>query len=237
MYSYVSLHLRTFVYIYIQLHTFAYICIFHAYPHVLTRRKSLPPVERIKVDMDALETRLQRSMEMIEQKKRRLDLTRSQLTVASQTKQSTLAAIFSFGGMIKNSQVRQVEDNIAKLEEDISGLKGLTELIKADLNIAQYTMEQVMLSRTLKGRLWQVLGIFFSFYCIYRLFTGTINVVWRSNEPYHMALDPVTKFLKHLEIFQENDLIFWSQQISFLLVSTMIILSIRSLLLNLQKVC
>jgi len=186
--------------------------------------------------MDALETRLQRTVDMIEQRKKRLDLTQNQLSLASATPMSTIAKIFSLGGVIKSSQVRQIDDSISKLEDEINGLNRLNEQLKNDYNSSKFLHEQLTLSRTLKGKLWQFIGIIFSVYCLYRLITGSINVLFRSSEPYHMALDPVTKVLKRLELFKESDLMFWSQQISFVMVSVMIVLSIRSLLLNLHKV-
>lgn len=89
-------------------------------------------------------------------------------------------------------------------------------------------------ARTLQGKYFNVLGHFFSLYCLWKIFICTINIVFdRVGKK-----DPVTRGLEiavHWCGFQ-MDVAFWSQHVSFFLVGLMVVTSIRGLLLTLTKV-
>lgn len=87
---------------------------------------------------------------------------------------------------------------------------------------------------TLQGKYFNVLGHFFSVYCMWKIFISTINIVFdRVGKK-----DMVTRGLEiavHWCGF-EMDVAFWSQHVSFILVGCIVVTSIRGLLLTLTKV-
>lgn len=89
-------------------------------------------------------------------------------------------------------------------------------------------------SRTLQGKYFNVIGYFFSLYCLWKIFISTINIVFdRVGKK-----DPVTRGLGIAVhwLGWEIDVAFWSQHVSFLLVGCIVVTSIRGMLLTLTKV-
>lgn len=109
-------------------------------------------------------------------------------------------------------------------------------------------------SQTLQGKYFNVLGHFFSVYCVYKIimvctsylvveidlnlillyFQCCINIIFDRVG----RKDPVTRGLEiavHWCGF-DIDLAFWNQHVSFLLVGCIVVTSIRGLLLTLTKV-
>ncbi|KAH9503840.1 Golgi pH regulator B [Bulinus truncatus] len=100
----------------------------------------------------------------------------------------------------------------------------------ADLHDA---MDRIDYSKTFKGRYFNVMGHFFSLYCVYKIFMATINIIFDRVG----KVDPVTKGIEiAVKYFGfEFDIKFWSQQISFLLVGVIIVTSIRGFLITLTR--
>lgn len=88
-------------------------------------------------------------------------------------------------------------------------------------------------ARTLQGKYFNVLGYFFSGYCLWKIFICTVNIVFdRVGKK-----DPVTKSIEiavHWCGF-DMDIAYWSQNASFFLVGCIVVTSIRGLLLTLTK--
>jgi hypothetical protein len=87
-----------------------------------------------------------------------------------------------------------------------------------DLIIAR---EQLNASKSLLGKLYNLLGYFFSFYCLYKMIMASINIIFqRINK-----MDPISRTLQILLIHFLNvqiDVRFWSQHASFLLVGILV---------------
>jgi len=85
----------------------------------------------------------------------------------------------------------------------------------------------------MQGKLYNLLGYFFSGYCVYKLFMSTINIIFDRKT----SIDPVSRgigiMLRYFNV--SMDVPFWSQQISFLLVGIIIATSIRGFLNTLMK--
>lgn len=89
-------------------------------------------------------------------------------------------------------------------------------------------------SRTLQGKWFNFLGLFFSIYCIWKIFISTINIVFdRVGKK-----DVVTRGIEIAVTWCgiQFDIAFWSQHISFILVGCIVVTSIRGLLITLTKV-
>lgn len=88
-------------------------------------------------------------------------------------------------------------------------------------------------SKTCMGMYFNVLGHFFSVYCLWKIFICTVNIVFDRVG----KVDPVTKGIEigvHW-IGIDMDVRFWSQHISFGLVGVIAVTSIRGLLITLTK--
>jgi golgi pH regulator len=94
--------------------------------------------------------------------------------------------------------------------------------------------ERQVWSRTWQGKYFNFLGLFFSIYCVYKIFMSTINIIFdRVGKK-----DVVTRGMEIAGDWLgfQFDMAFWSQHISFFLVGCIVVTSIRGLLITLTKV-
>lgn len=89
-------------------------------------------------------------------------------------------------------------------------------------------------SATLQGKYFNVLGHFFSLYCMWKIFICTINIIFDRVGKKDVVTRGIEIAVEWLGI--QFDIAFWSQHISFLLVGCIVITSIRGLLITLTKV-
>ncbi|ETN70478.1 hypothetical protein NECAME_04901 [Necator americanus] len=99
--------------------------------------------------------------------------------------------------------------------------------------ILQSFKERIEYSKTWMGKYFNVLGHFFSVYCIWKIFICTVNIVFDRVG----KVDPVTKGIEIGVNWMgiDLDVRFWSQHISFFLVGVIAVTSIRGLLITLTK--
>lgn len=88
-------------------------------------------------------------------------------------------------------------------------------------------------SATLQGRYFNVLGSFFSLYCMWKIFICTINIVFDRVGKKDVVTRGIEIAVTWLGV--QFDIAFWSQHISFLLVGCIVVTSIRGLLITLTK--
>uniref|UniRef100_A0A914RE21 Abscisic acid G-protein coupled receptor-like domain-containing protein n=1 Tax=Parascaris equorum TaxID=6256 RepID=A0A914RE21_PAREQ len=88
-------------------------------------------------------------------------------------------------------------------------------------------------SKTWQGQYFNVLGHFFSVYCMWKIFISTVNIVFDRVG----KVDPVTRGIEIAVKYMgfQLDVRFWSQHVSFLLVGVIAVTSIRGLLITLTK--
>jgi golgi pH regulator len=98
----------------------------------------------------------------------------------------------------------------------------------------QRTRDRIVYSKNLEGRYFNILGHFFSAYCVWKIFISSVNIIFDRVG----KVDPVTKTIEIIINYFgiKFDVQFWSQHISFLLVGIIVITSIRGLLITLTKV-
>ncbi|KAK2169999.1 hypothetical protein LSH36_5g14000 [Paralvinella palmiformis] len=171
-------------------------------------------------DIQILERRLMQSMDMTVMKKKRICLAKHE----SQKHASMNKDYGGIWGMVKSFTASPILENINTLKQEARAMEELSRqlfLESVDLHNEQERRDYL---KTLKGKYFNVLGHFFSLYCIWKIFMATINIVFDRVG----KVDPITRGI-------EIAVRFWSQQISFWIVGIIIITSIRGLLINLTK--
>lgn len=128
-----------------------------------------------------------------------------------------------------------IPTDIGQLRLEVSGLEDLARHLFLELHEMKEMQERQRWSRTLQGKWFNFLGLFFSIYCIWKIFISTINIVFdRVGKK-----DVVTRGIEIAVTWCgiQFDIAFWSQHISFILVGCIVVTSIRGLLITLTKVC
>lgn len=120
------------------------------------------------------------------------------------------------------------------MAEEISNLELIVSNLHAEYETVSYDHQIHLHSKTINGKLFQVLGHFLSIYCIYRIFSAIINILFNRAG----RADPVTVgigFFVHI-FGVEWDVQLWSKEISFIFVGCIIISSIKNFLSEILKV-
>ncbi|KAH8308644.1 hypothetical protein KR059_000101, partial [Drosophila kikkawai] len=186
----------------------------------------IKPVSRN--DIICLERRLALTVDMLTGKKRRIAI-----SVYNHNKlHPTKPRIWE---MLTSAVQRNTSngEDINQLKQEVYGLEELLRSVFLELSSLKNMEERQRWSQTLKGKYFNVLGHFFSVYCVYKIFMCCINIIFDRVG----RKDPVTRGLEiaiHWCGF-DIDFAFWNQHISFLLVGCIVVTSIRGLLLTLTK--
>jgi len=142
--------------------------------------------------------------------------------------------------------------NISLIKQDITTYEEIYSRLSNDLANLQAIQQRIEYSKTLKGKYFNVLGHFFSLYCIWKIFISFINIVFNrvgkgklkfffdvnKKKKLFFQVDPVTNGIE-LTVHYFNlqfDAEFWSQYVSFILIGIIVVTSIRGLLITLTKV-
>ncbi|CRK94869.1 CLUMA_CG008361, isoform A [Clunio marinus] len=178
-------------------------------------------------DVYSTERKLMQTIDMILAKKKRI-------AVERRNRQKQPNTTSSFWGLIKsvtNSSTNS--ENIGQLRLEISGLEELARQLFLEVHEMKNMQERQRWSQTLQGKYFNVLGHFFSLYCLWKIFICTINIVFDrvgKKDVVTRGIEIVTNWCGiHI------DIAFWSQYISFILVGCIVVTSIRGLLITLTK--
>jgi len=186
-------------------------------------------------DEDVLELEKQyiQTMDKILKKKKRMALANAQHKhhYDSSSQQSLMVRLTGFISGSRRGDPMQSE--IENLEQEMSALEIFGRELFLEINNLRMEKERMRFSRTLQGRLYNLLGYFLAGYCLYKLLMATLNVIFDRVA----TTDPVTKGISLLLKFchVEIDVPSWSQHISFLFVGIIIAASIRGFLNQLIK--
>ncbi|KAI6192285.1 hypothetical protein M3Y97_00320600 [Aphelenchoides bicaudatus] len=185
-------------------------------------------------DIQQMEKKLKQTLDMIVVKKRRLLMKEMEIKnsafsggggyTASGIFNRVVSTFSSRGG--NNEQLETLKSEIEIQEEFSKHL--FLELV--ELNNMRARNEY---GKTWQGKYFNVVGYFFSAYCIWKIFISTVNIVFDRVG----KVDPVTKGIEILvqHLGYQIDIRFWSQQISFLLIGIIAVTSIRGLLITIAK--
>ncbi|KAH8548298.1 Abscisic acid G-protein coupled receptor-domain-containing protein [Umbelopsis sp. PMI_123] len=125
--------------------------------------------------------------------------------------------------------------NKSQLVEEIDMLQQLARSMLVDVDDLEYELQRTKASRTLRGKCMNLLGTFFSAYCVYKLISITVNVVFNRLG----RGDPVSTFLSlliwNMGDDSQIDLQYWSQQLSYLFIGLIVLGSVRGFLTLMLK--
>lgn len=130
--------------------------------------------------------------------------------------------LFGFVSSITNTFSQNT--TTAKLKNEINVLEEIFINQFNELNEIKREKMRVLTSKTWKGFVYNGLGYFFSGYCIYKIFTSLVNLIYGRR----VRVDPITRILSFVNL--GYDMEFLSQTISLILIIIMILLTIRGLL-------
>ncbi|PRP84446.1 Golgi pH regulator-like [Planoprotostelium fungivorum] len=121
-------------------------------------------------------------------------------------------------------------------DDEETSMKGYQELARElflEMDELRNEKYRIAFSKTFQGRVYNLLGYFFSLYCLYKIFMSFINIIYDRK----ISIDPVTRGLSILfnTLNIPIDVPFWSQHISFILVGIIIASSIRGFLNVIMK--
>lgn len=98
----------------------------------------------------------------------------------------------------------------------------------------KHMQERQVWSQTWQGKYFNFLGLFFSIYCVYKIFMCCINIIFDRVGKKDVVTRGIEIAVHWLGI--QFDVAFWKEHISFFLVGCIVVTSIRGLLITLTKV-
>eukprot|EP00002_Diphylleia_rotans_P036115 TRINITY_DN792_c1_g1_i2.p1 TRINITY_DN792_c1_g1~~TRINITY_DN792_c1_g1_i2.p1 ORF type:complete len:414 (+),score=86.44 TRINITY_DN792_c1_g1_i2:161-1402(+) len=187
-------------------------------------------------DIDLLEKRYLNAMELLLSKKKKYAL----LLDGLRMNQSTTKEPNGVLGWLKDrvpflgrSSRSRSSQQINSLREEIALQEMSYEQLFLTLNEYRVEMNRIAFSKTWKGQFFNLLGYFFSVYCVYKVVMSTKNIIYNQVATSDPATRGIEIALKYLNL--NIDAEFWSQYITFILISIMAVSSIRGLLNQLLK--
>jgi hypothetical protein len=122
---------------------------------------------------------------------------------------------------------------LSRLKFEVEGLQMVTKDIFLEIDDLRQLQSRALFSKTVSGRIFNVVGYLWSSYCLYRMIIVVINTIF-SRDPKN---DPVTFTLNLvLTLFQfDLDIKEWLQYSSFFFIGILVCTSIRGFLITLGK--
>uniref|UniRef100_A0A8D0A1F0 G protein-coupled receptor 89B n=1 Tax=Sander lucioperca TaxID=283035 RepID=A0A8D0A1F0_SANLU len=118
-------------------------------------------------DILALERRLLQTMDMILSKKKRIAMTRRQMYQRGEDQNRQTG----FWGMIKSvTSTQSGSENLSLIQQEVDALEELSRQLFLETVDLQATKERIEYSKTFQGKYFNVLGYFFSIYCVWKIF-------------------------------------------------------------------
>jgi len=184
-------------------------------------------------DIYNMEKRCNQTCDMIAAKQRRLQLAEKERSrsYADRVRDS------GTGGRLRNLLHMVTpslhDESIKNLKSEISNLEEMKRHLDFEIEDLRSMKNRMEYSKTLMGKYFNVMGYFFSVYCVWKICISTINIVFDRVG----KVDPVTRAIEISVNYLgfRFDVKFWSQHISFLLIGIIAITSIRGLLITLTK--
>jgi len=193
----------------------------------------LRPVD--EAEIQSLERRLVQTLDVIVARKKKLLTSQNELRKRVPGLDSPEKSLFQrIISVVRSGDDSRAESKIQTVQLEIKGLEEMSKQLFLEINDLRCEQVRHRMSRTVKGRFFNLLGYFFSGFCIYKMVMATMNIVFDKKVS---QTDPVTKgmqmALKYLHV--QIDVALWSYNISFLFVGIIIATSMRGFLRNLLK--
>lgn len=84
----------------------------------------------------------------------------------------------TFTASFNSPSTNGISHNLASIKQEISTYEEISSQLYSDLVDLQAIQQRIEYSRTLKGKYFNVLGYFFSLYCVWKIFISFINIVF-----------------------------------------------------------
>jgi len=133
------------------------------------------------------------------------------------------------------SLVNSLQLEIGNLLVELRLLDSVRRSLFSELHDLRVSKAAVDSSQTFQGRIFNLLGYFFSVYCVYKMVFSCINIIFqRVNK-----MDPISRTIQIVLLYiwpsLQLDIRFWSQQASFILVGILVATQVRGFLLLLMR--
>jgi len=188
-----------------------------------------------EMDISMLEKRLLQNMERILSRKKRLALARANLrTLSGSTKSGWMSKLISSIHIGQPTELTVLQNDIKQLVAEIEALEEMRRQLFSEINDLHIGKALMHESRTCKGRFFNLIGYFFSVYCVYKMFMASINIIFQrvgKTDPISLVIQIMLKYFLHVEI----DVRFWSQHASFIFVGIIVATQIRGFLLFIMQ--
>jgi len=164
-------------------------------------------------DIYNMEKRCNQTCDMIAAKQRRLQLAEKERSrsYADRVRDS------GTGGRLRNLLHMVTpslhDESIKNLKSEISNLEEMKRHLDFEIEDLRSMKNRMEYSKTLMGKYFNVMGYFFSVYCVWKICISTINIVFDRVG----KVDPVTRAIEISVNYLgfRFDVKFWSQHISF----------------------
>ena len=137
-------------------------------------------------DIEALEKRLLKTLDMISAKKKLMlvtehDLLRRRLS-AKETREEGGGWKKQLSGLVssvtRSGDDKALQNNIKSMKLELVGMEHMSCDMFEELHEARVAHKQVSFSTTTLGRIVNMTGYFFSGYCVYKMMMASINIVF-----------------------------------------------------------
>jgi len=187
-----------------------------------------PNLDQIRAQDKAL---LSTMDSLVQRKKRIAFAVRRQKQSAAHQQASRGWGSSLFGNMLGGAD--PMTENISLLRTEAAALQNLSTQLFLETHDIRLEHARAKKLETLQGKFLHVVGHFLSAFCVYKIVMATVNIVLNRVG----KKDPITRgFEICVNWFGiDVDVEFWSQQLSFLVVGVLIVMSVRNILITLTK--
>lgn len=186
-------------------------------------------------DIQMIERKLMQTNEMVISKKKRIAIAQHRTNFRSSDVDTSQKSIGIWARIrnVASPPSSPVNENVALLKQEVVAHEELSRQLFLELVDLHATEDRIRYSKTLKGMYFNVLGYFFSIYCLSKIFMCIINIIFNRVGKKDLITKGFEILVQYLGF--NVDVSFWSQHVSFILVGIMIVTSIRGLLITLTK--
>lgn len=123
---------------------------------------------------------------------------------------------------------------LAQLSSEVHMLEELQRQFFTDMHELQQDRLRMRKMATCRGRFFNLLGYFLSFYCVYKMVMASVNIIFqrvRKTDPVSRGIEIFLMYILDVKI----DVRFWSQHASFVLVGILVATQMRGFILQLMR--
>jgi hypothetical protein len=180
----------------------------------------LRPVTEVQIQ--TTEKRLLQTMEMILNKKKKICIMQKKVEKTPSD------------GFMKRWFGSNEGETVQSMESDVAAMETFCRALFNDLDDMYTETERARFATTWKGRYYNILGHIFSFYCVYKIITASVNIVFNRTGGSDAISYSLSLLIENMG-WHDLDVEQWSQQLSFIFIGILVFVSIRGILIQLMK--